>query len=202
MPINDRVITTGRYSISMTTKFKWKTKDAYQGDNQNEQLVDSKKLFNSLHNIQVWVSNTDQRFFRCKPPSSTNLIDLIGQSRTDERTKMYFAADNKVIVETLPVSENRTLAFDLNGFYLYDTATHFLKSGIVTESIQTEEYGKFFLLKDEKRNCLKLRQSKEDLINRVMSLDYKKLKEDLKNLTQMEHIKGFEVSKPTEIALL
>ena len=49
----------------------------------------------------------------CKPLDGVNLIDLLGQNRTNEETKMYFATDETIIVNTC---ENDICVFDKRGY--------------------------------------------------------------------------------------
>ena len=55
--------------------------------------------------------------FRCKPLDGVGLIDILGQTRTTEETKMYFATDNKILVNT---AEDNIQVFDEYGYIQHE----------------------------------------------------------------------------------
>ena len=74
----------------------------------------------------------------------------MGQARTTEKTKMYFASGNKVLVQADNKEGSRILAFDLDGYILHESLNSLRQSQILMESVLSVEYGKFFLLKNKK----------------------------------------------------
>ena len=55
--------------------------------------------------------------FYCKPLAGSNYTDLLGQSRTTDKTMMYLASEDKVFVN---VEENKMLVFDLEGYIIHE----------------------------------------------------------------------------------
>lgn len=49
---------------------------------------------------------------------SSNLVDILGQSRTNEQTKMYFATEDKVLMQIEHNEKTQILVFDSRGYYL------------------------------------------------------------------------------------
>ena len=89
---------------------------------------------------------------------------------------MYFATDNKIIVNT---NENDVYVFNEEGYICAPEAPCLSKKqNIILESKQTREFGKFFLLVNplETSNKYTLLQSDKKGFNEIMSeFDEKKL---------------------------
>ena len=65
--------------------------------------------------LQHLQTDTGSSLFRCKPINGSNLIDLLGQSRTTEKTRLYFAADDRILVHA---EDARILLFDSEGYFI------------------------------------------------------------------------------------
>ena len=72
-----------------------------------------RNLPGTLYALQLWRQSDGPSIFRCKPLPGSNLVDLLGQTRTTERTQMYFATDTKVLVRR---EGDRLLVFNEEGY--------------------------------------------------------------------------------------
>ena len=145
-PICDRMISLGVLNapggdyFSMQTKFAWKA-DEFEG----QQLATERNLPGTLYALQLWRRSDGPSVFRCKPLAGSNLVDLLGQTRTTERTQMYFATDTQVLVRT---EGDKLLVFDDEGYIKHVPEKSCLNEyhQVWRESQQSWMYGKFFLL--------------------------------------------------------
>jgi hypothetical protein len=54
-------------------------------------------------------------FFRVKPLPGTNIIDILGQQRTNRESRMHFASEDQIMVN---VKNERILTFDQKGYII------------------------------------------------------------------------------------
>ena len=88
------MLSFGQYSFSLKTKFAWKD----EADSPDDQLIEESNLPGTLLSLQLWTLQDGSSVFRIKPLAGCNILDLIGQSRVNEKTMMYFASERKIIV--------------------------------------------------------------------------------------------------------
>lgn len=108
-----RVLTYQNYYFSLKTKIFWKTEIPPQA----EALIDERNLFGTLFCLQLWRMKDGSFRFFCNPLAGSNYTDLLGQSRTTDKTMMYLASEDKVFVN---VEENKMLVFDLEGYIIHE----------------------------------------------------------------------------------
>ena len=77
---------------SLKTDFKWK-KQLDTKTNEKDTLIEARNLPGTLLCMEIWRLESGICQFRCKPIPGINVVDLIGQSRADDKTRMYFAVD-------------------------------------------------------------------------------------------------------------
>ena len=88
--------------------------------------------------------------------------------RTTEQKLAYFANDTEILVQS---ESNQILIFDQDGYIKHREDFSKLLEGtslrIVSESVQTEQYGKYFLLKDVSKQY-SLIQVEQDSYKEIM----------------------------------
>ena len=109
--ICDRLICFKQYHFSLRTKFLWKD----EAESKLDKLIEESNLPGTLLTVQLWNLENGQNVLKFKPIASSNQLDLIGQSRVTEQTKMFFATDNKILVQ---MKDNRFLIFDDQGYFM------------------------------------------------------------------------------------
>lgn len=87
------MLSIGDFSFSTTTKFFWK-------DNAKGELVDERNMPDAQLSVQIRNLSDGSLLFCLKPLANTNVVDVLGQSRTDEKTIAYLATENLIFLQT------------------------------------------------------------------------------------------------------
>ena len=103
--ISHRAITFDEYYFSTQTNLIWKQEKS----TNVERLIDERNVQGTLYSMQLYLLKDGSSQFFCKPLCGTKLIDILGQSRTNQKTVMYFANDNKIIID---MAKRKLLFFD------------------------------------------------------------------------------------------
>lgn len=141
------MLSIGDFSFSTKSKFFWK--DAVAGE-----LVDERNMPDAMLSVQIRILPDGSHLFCLKPLASMNMVDILGQARTNDQTIAYLANKKHVLVQT---DDYRVVVFDKDGYLCQDgdIADRFgADQKILRESAMTQEYGKFFLIEEEKQNLL------------------------------------------------
>ena len=95
IPVSPDVISFDEQSYSLSTQFNYKI-----NSKEEEKLVEERNIPGTLFSLQVWrikVKGDDglgsKYVLRCKPLQASTVIDLIGQSRCTNDTKLFFTTE-------------------------------------------------------------------------------------------------------------
>jgi len=133
----------------MNTTFFWKV---HRQANAN--LVSEHMLSEALYILQVWQTDTPDAYtFRCKPIPSFPVTDLVGQIRAKENPKMYFLAEDLVMVCFVGL---KPLFFNSQGVIVEMQHLRNPRTlHVLACSMLSSDEGRYFLLQDaSERNFL------------------------------------------------
>ena len=99
-----------------------KTSFMFEHNNDYGQLIEERNISGTFYSLQLWRLEDNSYKFRCKPLEGINFIDLLGQTKTNKKTHMYFATDNMVLVNT---SDQYIRVFDRFGYIIQPENSEF-----------------------------------------------------------------------------
>ena len=89
--VSKEMLSIGDFSFSTSTKFFWK--DRVAGE-----LVDERNMPDAQLSVQIRNLSDGSQLFCLKPLASSNIVDILGQSRTDDKTIAYLASKNLILL--------------------------------------------------------------------------------------------------------